>query len=60
MSLAIGPIVRLRTRALYGIINQRLFGQIGLLSLLKPGMSLIFGSITLFSLMGVLFGSLLV
>ena len=25
MSLAIGPIVRLRTRALYGIINQRIF-----------------------------------
>ena len=25
MSLAIGPIVRLRTRALYGIINQRMF-----------------------------------
>ena len=34
-------------------------GQIGLLSLLKPGMSLIFGRITmsLFSLMGMLFGS---
>ena len=25
MSLAIGPIVRLWTRALYGIINQRIF-----------------------------------
>ena len=25
MSLAIGPIVRLRTRALYGIINQWIF-----------------------------------
>ena len=25
ISLAIGPIVRLRTRALYGIINQRIF-----------------------------------
>ena len=36
------------------------FGQIGLLSLLKHGMTLISGSITLFSLMGVLFGSLLV
>ena len=55
MSLAIGPIVRLRTRALYGVINQRIFRSDRLALSTEVQDELNFGSITLISLMGVLF-----